>query len=199
MEDREDLVQVGEKIKRLREDKAMSLDDAAKRSGLSSSVLSQIENHMVSPSLGVLVKLAKALEVKVGHFLDEDESEEPYHICRGDERKVTSRFASTEGVSYGYSYESLGHGKKDRKMEPFIVTLTPAELPSVDLNQHTGEEFIYVLEGEVEVKLGEHTDVLKPGDSIYYNSHIPHLVSCHGDETARIVAVIYAHDDPMIF
>ena len=191
-------IQIGEKIKRLREDKALSLEEVSKLTGISSSVLSQIENHMISPPLGTLIKLAKALEVKLGHFF-EVESEEPFCLVRKDERKVTSRFASTEGVSYGYSYESLGYAKKDRKMEPFIVTLTPPEVPQVDPNQHTGEEFIFVLEGEVQVTLGDHTDILYPGDSIYYNSNIPHVVACHGDKPAKIVAVIYAYDDPMIF
>lgn len=191
-------VRVGEMVKKLREDKAMSLEDVAKLTGLSTSVLSQIENHMVSPPLGTLVRLAKALKVQVGEFFGESEGA-PFCLVRAGERKVVSRFASTEGLSYGYSYESLGHAKKDRKMEPFVVTLTPPEVPQVDPNQHAGEEFIFVIEGEVEVKLGDHTDVLKPGDSCYYDSNIPHVVSCHGDKPARIVAVIWAGREMVIF
>jgi len=193
-------VKVGEKIKQLREDKAMSLDEAARHAGISSSVLSQIENHMVSPPLGTLVRLAKALKVPVGEFFEEHcDEKEPFCLVRSDERKVTSRFASTEGLSYGYSYEALGYAKKDRKMEPFVVTLTPPEVPQADPNQHVGEEFIFVLEGEVDVKLGDHTDTLKAGDSIYYDSNIPHFVQCHGDKPARIVAVIFTGEEVVIF
>lgn len=191
-------VRVGEMVKKLREDKAMSLEDVAKLTGLSTSVLSQIENHMVSPPLGTLIRLAKALDVPVGYFFAE-ESDEPFCLVRCGEAKATSRFASTEGLSYGYSYESLGSTKKDRKMEPFVVTLTPSDVPHVDPNQHAGEEFIYVLEGEVEVKLADHTDILKPGDSIYYDSNIPHVVACHGGKPARIVAVIWPGEEMMIF
>ncbi len=191
-------VRVGEKIKSLREDKALSLEEAAKRAGLSSSVLSQIENHMVSPPLGTLIRLAKAFQVTVGEFLGE-EAKEPFCLVRAGERKVVSRFASTEGLSYGYSYESLGYAKKDRKMEPFVVTLTPQEVPEVDPNQHAGEEFIFVLEGEVEIKLGEHTDVLQPGDSIYYDAQIPHVVKAHTDKPAKIVAVIWPGEEMHIF
>jgi len=198
MEDNSGEVKVGHKIKELREDKAMSLEDVAGRSNISASILSQIENHMVSPPLGTLIRLAKALEVPAGHFFEE-ECEEPFCLIRSGESKVVSRFASTEGLSYGYSYESLGYGKKDRKMEPFVVTLTPPEVPHVDPNQHAGEEFIYVLEGEVSVKLGEHEDVLKPGDSIYYNANIPHVVSCHGTDNAKILAVIWPGEEMMIF
>jgi quercetin dioxygenase-like cupin family protein len=111
---------------------------------------------------------------------------------RKDERKMVSRFASKEGVKYGYFYESLGFDKKDRHMEPFIVTLEPATVKAAKTSVHEGEEFIFVLEGEMEVILGNHTDILSPGDSIYYDSTIPHKVQCHQDKVTRILAVIYA-------
>jgi len=131
------------------------------------------------------------LNVKVGDFLGETEGE-PFTIVRKDERKMVSRFASMEGVKYGYSYESLGFDKKDRHMEPFIVTLEPATVKAAKTSVHEGEEFIFVLEGEMEVILGNHTDILYPGDSIYYDSTIPHKVQCHQDKVTRILAVIYA-------
>jgi mannose-6-phosphate isomerase-like protein (cupin superfamily) len=150
-----------------------------------------MENHLVSPSLGTIIKLAKALGVRVGDFLGETEGE-PFAIVRKDERKTISRFASKEGVKYGYSYESLGFEKKNRHMEPFIVTLEPATVKTSKTSVHDGEEFIFVLEGEMEVILGNHTDVLYPGDSIYYDSNIPHRVQCHQDKVTRILAVLYA-------
>jgi transcriptional regulator with XRE-family HTH domain len=198
MADQFEDVKVGERIKKIREDKSISLEDAARRAGLSSADLSKIEDHMVSPHLGALVRLSKALDVPLGYFFA-DEPDEPFCLVRRDEREVVSRFASTEGQSYGYSYEALGYTKKDRKMEPFVVTLTPPEVPQIDPNQHAGEEFIYILEGEVEVKLGDSTDVLRPGDSIYYDSNIPHVVACHGDKPAKIVAVIWPGEEMMIF
>jgi len=183
-------VRVGEKIKQLREKKGLSLKEVADATGFSTALLSQMENHLVSPSLGSIIKLAKALEVRVGDFLGETQGE-PFAIVRKDERKTISRFASKEGVSYGYSYESLGFEKKDRRMEPFIVTLEPATLKTSKTSAHEGEEFIFVLEGEMQVILGNHTDILYPGDSIYYDSNIPHRVQCHQDKVARILAVLY--------
>jgi quercetin dioxygenase-like cupin family protein len=150
-----------------------------------------MENHLVSPSLGTIIKLAKALGVRVGDFLGETEGE-PFAIVRKDERKTVSRFASKEGVKYGYSYESLGLEKKNRHMEPFIVTLEPATVKTSKTSVHDGEEFIFVLEGEMEVILGNHTDILYPGDSIYYDSNIPHRVQCHQDRPTKILAVLYA-------
>lgn len=184
-------VRVGENIKELREKKGLSLKDIADLTGFSTALLSQMENHLVSPSLGTIIKLARALGVRVGDFLGESEGE-PFSIVRKDERKKVSRFASKDGVRYGYSYESLGYDKKDRHMEPFIVTLEPATVKSSKTSVHEGEEFIFVLEGEMEVVLGNHTDVLYPGDSIYYDSTIPHRVQCHQDKIAKILAVLYA-------
>jgi len=184
-------IRVGEKIKVLRERKGLSLKDLADSTGFSTALLSQMENHLVSPSLGTMIKLARAMGVKVGDFLGETEGE-PFTIVRKDERKNVSRFASKDGVKYGYSYESLGFDKKDRHMEPFIVTLEPATVKAMKTSVHEGEEFIFVLEGEMEVILGNHTDVLYPGDSIYYDSTIPHRVQCHQDKITRILAVLYA-------
>jgi len=183
-------IKVGERIRTLREQKGLSLQETADRAGYSSALLSQIENHLISPPLGAMIKLAKALEVKVGAFFGED-PQEPFTIVRKNERKMTSRFASKEGVSYGYSYESLGFDKKDRHMEPFLVTLEPTMIKSEKLSSHEGEEFIFILEGEMEAILGGHKDVLYPGDCIYYDSSIPHKVQCHGETPAKILAVIW--------
>src|SRR5512139_3018334 len=105
-------VRVGERIKELRETKALSLKEVADLTGFSTALLSQMANHLVSPSLGTIVKLARALGIKVGDFFGESGGE-PFTIVRKDERKTVSRFASTDGVKYGYSYESLGFDKKD--------------------------------------------------------------------------------------
>jgi transcriptional regulator with XRE-family HTH domain len=183
-------LRVGEKVRELRERKGLSLQDLANRTGYSSALLSQVENHFISPPLGGLIKIAKALEVRVGTFFG-DEPRESYAIVRKDERKNISRFASKEGVSYGYSYESLGFDKKDRQMEPFLVTLEPATVKSEKLSSHDGEEFIFVLEGEMEAILGDHKDVLHPGDCIYYDSTIPHKVQCHREIPTKILAVLW--------
>lgn len=191
-------IKVGEKIKAIREEKSLTIEDMSTLIGLSSADVLQIENQMVSPSLGTLIKLAKALNVSMSHLFSE-QTAEPFCLVRAAERKIISRFASTEGKSYGYAYESLGYCKEDGKMEPFIVTLNPPDVAEVEPNYHTGEEFIFVLEGEVEVKLDEHTDVLQPGDSIYYEANIPHIVACHGGKEAKILAVIWPGEEMMIF
>jgi transcriptional regulator with XRE-family HTH domain len=193
MEDneKEQYLQIGEKIKRFREDNNLTLKEMAERTGLSSAVLSQIENHLISPPLGTLIRLTRALDLTPGHFFDQH-PDKAFSIVRQADRRPVSRFASKRGIQYGYSYESLGHDMKDRHMEPFLVTLEPATLASPKPASHDGEEFLFVLEGEMEVTLGDHSDVLQPGDAIYYDSKIPHLVQCKGNEKALILAVIYS-------
>jgi len=184
-----DGLSVGDKIKRLREKKKMSLQDLAAGTGFSSAILSEIENRFDSPSLGALIEISKALDVEVGYFFKKNPSKR-FSIVRKDKRMTTSRFALKSGVKYGYSYESLGQDKKNRHMEPFIVTLEPTTLKNEKPSKHAGEEFIFVLEGEMEVILEDHRDILYPGDSIYYDSQIEHLVKCHKGKTTKILAVL---------
>lgn len=186
-----DEIKVGEKIKKIREEKGISLQEFAQRTGYSSALLSQIENHMISPPLGTLIAVAKALEVEIGSFFNEVR-EEPFTLVRHNQRKNISRVASKMGKNYGYMYESLAFDMKGRHMEPFLVTLQPATVKDTHTYAHDGEEFIFVLEGKMKVRLGDHTDILEPGDSIYFHSKIPHLVECSDEDGAKIVAVIFS-------
>lgn len=190
-------IKVGERIKGLRLDGEMTIEEVSQQSGVSEAVISGIENHTLSPPLGIIVSLAKVFRVTVGELFG-DSADSPFCIVRSDGRKPVQRFSSAGGHSAGYSYESLGHQKQNRQMEPFLVRLTPAGTPHTESNQHDGEEFIFVLEGQVEVKLSEHNDILNPGDSIYYDSALPHVVSCYGDGPATILAVIYAKKEMII-
>jgi len=186
----EDLsVDVGERVKRAREKRGLSLLDISRRTGIDVSLLSEIEEGQSAPPLGTVIKLAKALEMKMGYFISGDELR-PFTIVHRGDRKVVSRYDSKRDKHYGYGYESLAPYKKDRHMEPFLVTLQPATTEE-ERSAHDGQEFIFVLTGSMEVRLGEEIHVLEPGDAIYYDSTVPHLVKCHGRETTRILAVLY--------
>jgi quercetin dioxygenase-like cupin family protein len=184
------LVKVGERVQRVRESRGLSLNDISLRTDIDVSMLKQIEEGTFAPPLGMVIKLAKALEMKIGYFISGEE-DRAYTIVRRDDRKVVSRYDSKRAKYYGYEYESLAPHKKDRHMEPFLVTLEPAETEE-ERSAHDGQEFIFVLEGNMEVRLGEEIHILEPGDTIYYDSTIPHLVKCHGTKTTKILAVLYA-------
>lgn len=188
---------IGEKIRSLRLKRKMSIEDVVNKSGLSASIIAGIEDHSISPPLGTIIVLAKVFQVPVGDIFG-DSADAPFCIVRSGDQNTVSRFSSTAGKPGAYSYKSLGHQKQNRHMEPFLVTLTPADAAPVEPNRHEGEEILFVLEGQVEVRLADHTDILNPGDSIYYDSNLPHVVSCHGKEPAKIFAVIYAEKQMLI-
>jgi len=184
------ILKVGEGVKETREKKGLSLQDISQRTGLEPELLMGIEKGEISPPLGTVIKLAKALEMKIGHFISGAENL-PCTIVRKNDRKLVSRYDSKKSGKYGYEFYSLAPYKRDRHMEPFLVTLEPSDIDE-ERSTHDGQEFIYVLEGTMEVRLGEEVHLLKPGDAIYYDSTVPHLVKCRGKDKTRILAVLYA-------
>lgn len=182
-------VNVGERVKMAREQRGLSLEDISQRTDLDISLLEKIEEGGVAPPLGTVIKLAKALEMKMGYFISGEENR-PFTIVRKHDRKVISRYDSKKVKHYGYEYQSLAPHKRDRHMEPFLVTLVPAQTEE-ERSTHDGQEFIYVLEGAMEVRLGDDVHVLDPGDTIYYDSTVPHLVKTHGEKKTTILAVLY--------
>ena len=183
-------VNVGERVKAVREKRGLTLQDISQRTDIDVSLLEEIESGAVAPPLGVVIKLAKALEMKMGYFISGEENR-PYTIVRRGDRKVISRYDSKKGEHYGYEYESLAPHKIDRHMEPFMVTLEPTGTEE-ERSTHDGQEFIYVLQGNMEVRYGEEIHILEPGDAVYYDSTVPHLVKCHGHKKTKILAVLYA-------
>jgi len=183
---------VGRRVKMVRQEKGLTTEDVGQRTGLSPAYLEQIEAAELSPPLGVLIRIAKALDMKLGRFISTGEVK-PFTVVRKHERRIVSRYTSAQADQYGYTYESLAPDKKDRHMEPFVVTLAPSGAKK-ELSTHAGQEFIYVLEGVLEVILEDHQHVLSPGDSIYYDSSVPHLVRCHGEKETVILAVLYIPD-----
>jgi len=180
---------MGERVKRVREGRDLSIRDVSQRTGLDPDYLEKVESGEVAAPLGTVIRLAKALEMKMGYFISGEE-ERPFTIVRHDDRKVVARYDAKRAKHYGYGYESLAPHKTDRHMEPFQVTLEPSEAEE-ERSTHDGQEFIYVLEGAMEVRLGGEVYVLSAGDAIYYDSTVPHLVKCHGDQKTRLLAVLY--------
>jgi transcriptional regulator with XRE-family HTH domain len=189
-EEESEAAHVGERVRAVREKKGLSLQDISQRTGIPADTLADIEENRILPPLGSVIKLAKALEMKMGYFISGEEKK-PYTIVRGHDRQVVSRYDSEKGRYYGYEYQSLAPHKKDRHMEPFLVTLNPSQTEE-ERSTHDGQEFIFVLDGEMEVRLGEEIHVLEPGDAIYYDSTVPHLVKCRGEKSTKILAVLYA-------
>ena len=184
---------VGFKIKGIRESKKLSIEEIAERSGLSADQIASIENDQYLPSLGPLIKIARALGVRLGTFLDDNDELGPV-ICRAQDRERNSSISFSNGATEARKnmvYHSLARQKAGRSMEPFIIDIQPSEEKDFKLSAHEGEEFIYVMEGEIEIAYGLEKYVLKPGDSIFYDSIVEHHVHGLAGKSAKILAVVY--------
>ena len=189
---REQIV-VGFKIKSLRESKGLSVEEIAERSGLSVDQINNIENGQNLPSLGPLIKIARALGVRLGTFMDDNDALGPV-VTRAEEREQNRSISfSNDAVDARkhMEYHPLAQQKAGRHMEPFIIDINPEDTPNFQLSAHEGEEFIYVMDGEVEIVYGKDTYLLKEGDSIFYDSIVKHHVHGAPGKSAKILAVVY--------
>lgn len=183
--------EVGHRIRTFREKQELTLADLSERTGLDTDFLASVEENSVSPSLGPLIKIARALAVRLGTFLDDQVSKDPL-IVRLGERTEQIETHNGESASASLRFHSLGRGKTDRRMEPFFIRLEPeSSTTEPALSSHEGEEFMVVTDGQVAVVHGQDKHLLDKGDSIYFNSIVPHHVSCASDEAAEIYAVVY--------
>ena len=182
---------IGVKISSLRDVKKISSDQLAVQAGLSDTQLQDIESGNSIPSLGVLIKITRALGVRLGTLLDDNEKAGPA-IMRNDEMNTSKSFSTSNSQSREHLvFHSMASHKAGRHMEPFIIDIAPMEISRLPKSAHEGEEFIYVMEGAIDVAYGCNNFVLEKGESIYLDSVVEHLVSAHGSESAKILAVVY--------
>jgi transcriptional regulator with XRE-family HTH domain len=184
---------VGLKIKGLRESKNLSVEEIAERSGLTVEQINSIENDVNLPSLGPLIKIARALGVRLGTFMDDNDALGPV-VTRAKDRERDSSISFSNGATDArkhMEYHPLAQQKAGRHMEPFVIDIHPEETPDFQLSAHEGEEFIYVMQGEVEIVYGKETYALKEGDSIFYDSIVKHHVHGAPGKSAKILAVVY--------
>lgn len=182
---------IGEKIKSLRTNQEISIQELAERAGLTVEQVSRIEENIDIPSLAPLIKIARALGVRLGTFLDDSEQIGPV-VHRVLDREAPASFSSQlSNANSHLDFFSLAGNKAGRHMEPFIIDIKPAITNEPILSSHEGEEFIYVLTGSVKITYGQQEHILQVGDSIYYDSIVEHLVSAATDEPAQILAVVY--------
>jgi quercetin dioxygenase-like cupin family protein len=180
--------EIGTRIRKLRQEKKISLKELSEMTGFEVAFLESIESEEVQPQLGTVIKLSKALDSAFGRIVS-GVGDRLYAITRKKDRKVVSRSTASRGSRQAYVYKSLAPEVKGRHMEALIVQLE--ENSQGDDSIHQGEEFIYVLDGVVALKIGDERFTLEPGDSVYYLSTIPHLVAAAKDQ-ATILAVLYS-------
>jgi len=190
-----DALCLGAKIRKLRHRRSLTLQDVSDLTGLSKSLLSQIENETSAPPIPTLVRIARALGVKISHFFKEKSSDQRISVVRRHAWQETEKLPHNRPKKLGYRYVSLSNPVVDQQMEPFWVQIEPREGSESTYYQHSGEEFLYVQEGTLEFEGADQTIVVDAGDSLYFKSSMPHMVRNIGKKPASAIAVLYSPED----
>jgi transcriptional regulator with XRE-family HTH domain len=183
---------IGERIRRLRLKKSMGLVELGKHTGLSASFLSQLETGRVVPTLRNLARIAMVFSKDLSYFFET----EPTAMFRIHRQKDRVRLPQTGVEPPTYFFESLGYMVPDRHMDPYFAEFLPlARTPEPKAHMHPGFEFLYVLEGELELRHGDQESMLEPGDSVYFDSGTPHSYQCAGKVPVRVI-IVTMHQPP---
>ena len=175
------------RLRALRRQHGLSLEQLAQRTGLTKSYLSKLERAVSAPSISTVVKLAQAYGMGVSQLIGEGDLDQDESVCvvRLHDRTPLS---SVAGRSV-YRYESLAGRRRFRLMDPFVIYPPRDQQQPAPTFPHGGEEFLFVIQGQVEVTIAEHSMTLETGDSVYFDSELPHSVLSLGDQQAQVLAV----------
>ena len=177
---------IGERIKRLRLKKSMGLVELGRHTGLSASFLSQLETGRVVPTLRNLSRIAMVFSKDLSYFFEP----EPQALFRVHRRKERVRLPQTGVEVPAYFFESLGYMVPDRQMDPYFAEFVPlAKGQEPKAHKHSGAEFLYVLEGELELRHGDQACMLEAGDAVYFDAGTPHSYQCAGKKPAGAIIV----------
>jgi transcriptional regulator with XRE-family HTH domain len=172
--------ELGERIKRFRLERNLTLKDVELKAKVSATHVSEIERGMTSPTVGALTKIAKALGSEPSYFLGGDQLS-PISVVRKNQRKVLTY------ENWGAKINCLSKGIKRAMMSFLELELEPGNREDLEPLIHTGEEFIHIIKGVVEIFVGLERHRLKDGDSIHFKSHEPHTIRNIGDGQARLL------------
>ncbi|MDD4771393.1 MAG: XRE family transcriptional regulator [Bacteroidales bacterium] len=187
----ENTAKVGARVMAIRETKNMTREHVSERTGLSVEQLKRIEEQQNMPSLSPLIKIARALGVRLGTFLDDQEAIGPV-VCRACSEADGVSFSSQNSTEHrNIVFHALAQDKAGRHMEPFFLDVDAASKEHMVLSSHEGEEFLYVLSGSIEITYGTQVYVLNSGESIYYDSIVEHNVHSANGQEAKVLAVVY--------
>lgn len=171
----------GDKIRKLRESHEWSLEDLAQDTDQSPEFIQQVENNEIVPSVSFLLKLSRALDVDPGTFLREEEK------AAIEDKRAQAFIKRTKN----YAYQTLTPGAENQHLRGFMITIEPRQAHKPVAYKHEGEEFVYVMEGSLELTLDNKVNHLKMGESMHYNSEIPHKLKNLGNETTRCLVILY--------
>lgn len=175
---------IARRIRELRTARSLTLQVFSDLTGLSKGLLSKIENCNVSPPIGTLSKLATALDVPISEFFEADGPDPGIVFFPKSKRQAVRGRRS----SLNYEYELLVTGRQRREMQPMIVSID-GRTYRFGLQEHPGEQFIFMLEGELEYIVGDKSYIVEPGDCLYFDARSPHGPKLRKGQKARYLVV----------
>lgn len=171
---------VGQKIKAYRLEKDISLDTIANETGFSVERLKQIESGDITPPVGALLQISRALKIDSSLLLE------------AQKESLKKRVKEYTKRTEHYAYNTLTPGAENKHLKAFRVIIDPFQDHTGVGYHHEGEEFSYVLRGNIEITVGENVNKLGPGDSLHFNSGIQHNLKNVGNDVAELLVVIYS-------
>jgi transcriptional regulator with XRE-family HTH domain len=184
-------LKIGGKIKYLREKSFFTLHDLAAKTGVSKSVLAEIESDEVTPPVATLLKLARALHVGMAYFFKDEPPVEKVSVTRSGERVRVKRRPHHRDGEVDYVYESLESRMPGKHMEPLLVEFAPMETTEMVFTSHEGEEFLFLLDGKLEFRTSDRMEILSAGDALYFDAGLNHSFRSLTEAPARAVVVVW--------
>jgi transcriptional regulator with XRE-family HTH domain/predicted Fe-Mo cluster-binding NifX family protein len=178
---------VGRKLRELRSRQGLSLRALADRSGLNVNTLSMVENGKSSPSVSTLQQLALALDVPIAAFFESEPVKKRVFFTPSDQRPQAA-FGRTQ-------MQNLVKDLAGSAVQPFVVILKPKTGSGERMIVHTGHEFVYCLAGSILYRIEDQDYILKPGDSLVFEAHLPHSWENNAEDTAQILLILYPSDE----
>ena len=169
---------VGQRIKLTREKKGLGIQELAERAGCSDEYLEWVENGQVEPPVALLLQLAKSMQLDSSVFL---------HVQDSPAQRLKEAAKRTEH----YSYETLTTPEPDKHLMAFSVTIPPKTSHKGVGYKHEGEEFVYVVSGQIHVTVDQDKTKLEERESLRFNANLDHNLSNAGDENAELLVVLY--------
>ncbi len=178
------LVILAQRIRQLRKDRGLTLDEVASQTGLTRSWLSKVENYKVTPSLPGLAGIAEALGISLSELVDGLDERPRMVVVKKEQRQRVE----LEHIDADVRYESLAHKRSSHRLHPYLVTI-PKGVGKTRASPHEGEEFLYVIEGELVFEYDGVETALAAGDSLYFEASVAHRVKNAHDEPAKFISV----------
>ena len=182
-----DRYHVGDKLRSLRLRRKMGLVELSGHTGLSPALLSKLEHGKLYPTLPTLSRIALVFSVGLDYFFSDEKQHHTFAIAR---KKDRLRFPEGPGIdTLAFDFESLDFSATDRKFNAYLADFRSVPTGKIRLHQHIGAEFIYVLKGKLALRVGSEDEVLDAGDSLYFDSQLPHGYTRLGTKPCSAIVV----------